>query len=174
MSASRFKRMLRKLFNRKSGGELVKDLGVKFGEGCRFVSVNRNSFGSEPYLVTLGNRVEIAAGVRFLTHDGSIWVFRDIHPEMDIIAPVKVGNNVFIGYGCTILPGTVIGNDVIIGAGSVVKGCIPDRVVIAGVPARVIRDLDDHYEKIKSQMVPTKFMNREEKRGYLTRGQDVN
>jgi len=54
-------------------------------------------------------------------------------------APVSVGSGSWLGAGAIILPGTVIGRNVVVGAGSVVRGHIPDRCVVAGVPAKVIR-----------------------------------
>lgn len=57
------------------------------------------------------------------------------------VAPVEIGDNVFVGMGARILQGTTIGSDSVIGAGAVVTGSIPAGVVAAGNPARVIRDL---------------------------------
>ncbi len=54
-------------------------------------------------------------------------------------APVSVGAGSWLGAGAIILPGTVIGRNVVVGAGSVVRGHVPDRCVVAGVPAKVIR-----------------------------------
>ncbi|MBO4726817.1 MAG: hypothetical protein J5631_00175 [Spirochaetaceae bacterium] len=57
-----------------------------------------------------------------------------------------IGNNVFIGMNAIILMGAHIGNNVIVGAGSVVSGTIPDDVVVAGNPARVVRTIEEHYK----------------------------
>ena len=57
-----------------------------------------------------------------------------------ITAPVKIGNNVWIGGGAIILPGIAIGDNVVIGAGSVVTKDIPDNVVAVGNPCRVMRE----------------------------------
>lgn len=57
--------------------------------------------------------------------------------------PVKIGNDVWIGGNVTILPGVTIGNNVVIGAGAVVTHDIPDNSLAMGVPARVVRQLDD-------------------------------
>ncbi len=56
-------------------------------------------------------------------------------------APVEIGDNVFVGMGVRILKGSTIGDDSVIGAGSVVTGAIPAGVIAAGNPARVIREL---------------------------------
>jgi len=54
-------------------------------------------------------------------------------------APVSVGSGSWLGAGAIILPGTVIGRNVVVGAGSVVRGHVPDRCVVAGVPAKIVR-----------------------------------
>ena len=97
--------------------EHVKMKGVKFGKNCRFYT---REFSSEPYLVELGDNVCVASGTQFITHDGGTWLFYDWenHSEdMNIFAPIKVGNNCFIGINCIILPGAVIGDNCVIGAG---------------------------------------------------------
>ena len=55
-----------------------------------------------------------------------------------VLKPVEIGQNVFIGCNCIITKGTKIGDNCVIGAGSVVHGEFPDNVVIAGNPARII------------------------------------
>ena len=57
------------------------------------------------------------------------------------MAPVEIGENVFVGMGVKVLKGVTIGADSVIGAGAVVTSSIPSGVVAAGNPARVIRDL---------------------------------
>ena len=61
--------------------------------------------------------------------------------------PVNIGNNVFIGEKATILMGTNIGDNCIIGANSLVKGDFPSNSVIAGNPAKVICTLEEYYNK---------------------------
>lgn len=79
----------------------VRRIGVRMGGGCRLIKVD---FSSEPYLITQGDRVS-ATKARFETYDGGVWVLRDRNPGIDIVKPITVGSNVFIGYGATILPG---------------------------------------------------------------------
>jgi len=57
-------------------------------------------------------------------------------------AEVKVGSDCWIGGNSVLLPGTVLGNHVVVGAGSVVRGVFPDNVMIAGSPAKILRVLD--------------------------------
>lgn len=122
----------------------ARKIGVRVGNDCRLINV---SYSTEPYLVTLGDHVSVTFS-HFETHDGGVWVFRKEHPEIDVVRPIVVGNNVFIGYGSIILPGTRIGNNVVIGARSVVSGVIPDNVVAAGVPAKIIKSIDEYKVKI--------------------------
>lgn len=61
--------------------------------------------------------------------------------------PVKIGNDVWIGGNCTILPGVTIGNNVIIAAGAVVTKDVPDNSLVAGVPAKIIRTLENDLDK---------------------------
>lgn len=143
--------------------------GVKIGKGCKLVSINGGSFGSEPYLIEIGNHVEIAAEVCFLTHDGGVWIFREEYPDLDVFGTVKVGNNVFIGRRTTILPGTTIGDNCVIGAGSVVKGNLASNGVYAGVPARLIRPVAEYKEKLKAASLDCKRMTRHEKKAFLLR-----
>jgi acetyltransferase-like isoleucine patch superfamily enzyme len=60
-------------------------------------------------------------------------------PDNIPVAPVKIDDNVFVGTGAIIMMGTTIGENSVIGAGSVVRGAIPANVIAAGNPARVIR-----------------------------------
>lgn len=55
--------------------------------------------------------------------------------------PVAIGDGTWIGHGTVVLPGARIGRNVVVAAGSVVRGEVPDHAVIAGVPAKVIRHL---------------------------------
>jgi acetyltransferase-like isoleucine patch superfamily enzyme len=114
-------------------------LGVKVGEGCR---IYPTSFGGEPWLISIGDRVTVTAGVQFITHDGATWLLRDGKGRRYRCAAIEIGNDVFIGGNSIILPGVKIGNRVIVGAGSVVNRSIPDNCVVAGVPARFIGTFD--------------------------------
>ena len=109
--------------------------GIKIGKDCL---INNVIFSTEPYLIEIGNHVAIAAGTSFITHDGAMWCFRDELKNGDIFGGIKIGDNVFVGINCTILPNTNIGNNCIVGAGSVVRGDFPDNSVIIGNPAKAV------------------------------------
>lgn len=57
--------------------------------------------------------------------------------------PVTIGNDVWIGGNCTILPGVTIGSNVVVAAGAVVTRDVPDNCVVAGIPAQKIKDLEE-------------------------------
>lgn len=146
----------------------ARGIGVQVGERCKFVAISGGTFGSEPYLISIGNHVETSFGVNFITHDGGVWVVRDQEPDLDVMATIQVGNNVFIGANSIILPGTNIGDDCVVGAGSVVRGEIPSGSVVAGVPAKVIKETNAYIKHSIERGVRTKLMKPAEKRKYLT------
>ena len=62
-------------------------------------------------------------------------------------APVHIGKNCWIGAGAIIVPGVTIGDDVVIGAGSIVTKDLPSRVVAVGNPCRILREIGEHDRK---------------------------
>ena len=108
-----------------------KYLDVKFGKNVRIIHFPR--FGSEPYLIEIGNNVTITRGVSFVNHDGGVGLLRQDYPGINIYGKIIIGNNVFIGINSIIFPNVHIGNNVIIGAGSLVTKNIPDNSIAAGV-----------------------------------------
>ena len=123
-------------------------LGVKIGDKCKtFGSVN---WGSEPFLITLGNHTEVSFGVTFITHDGATWCFRDEEEYRGAMkyGRIHVGNDCFIGAKSIILPGVSIGDKSIVAAGAVVAKSIPSGEVWGGVPARFISKTSDYADKI--------------------------
>ena len=102
------------------------------------------------YHITIGDNVTLAPRVHILAHDSSTFMFLG----KTRAANVTIGNQVFVGAGSIILPGVHIGNRVIIGAGSIVSKDIPDNSVAVGNPAKVICSLDDYLDKEKTKMCP--------------------
>lgn len=99
------------------------------------------------WLIEIGNNVTLAPRVHILAHDAAMKKFLGYTK----IAPVKIGNNVFVGAGSIILPGVSIGNNVIVAAGSVVTKDLEDNAVYGGVPAYKLQTISSYLSKIKLQ-----------------------
>lgn len=148
------KQILRKLIYReKSSGEkyiaYCKRGGATIGNNVTVYSA-KNTTIDETSLqhIFIGDNTQITAGVIILAHDYSYSVLGNIYGELprqqrDTI----IGKNVFIGMNSIILMGSNIGDNVIIGAGSVVSGHIPSNTVCAGNPAKIICSLDQFLVK---------------------------
>ena len=161
------KRLYRNLLIKLNPVSYARKIGVMVGDNARIIGMDDRTFGSEPYLITLGDHVTVTGQVKFINHDGGVWVFRENENDIELFRPIIVGNNVFIGYRSIIMPGARIGNNVVIGAGSIVIGDIPDGCVAAGVPAKVIRSLDDYRNRIDSFTVKRTWKNEIEKRNTI-------
>ena len=144
----------------------LKDVNV--GKNCEFIG--KVCFGSEPYLITIGDNTTISFDTVFVTHDASTRVIRNLpdgNKETVIYKPIKVGKNCFVGCRSIILPGVTIGDNAIIGAGSLVNKDIPANSVAAGVPCKVICSLDEYREKHKDDFLYMVSLPYNEKKEYL-------
>jgi acetyltransferase-like isoleucine patch superfamily enzyme len=137
----------------KNGVSYARYKGVKTGQNCRIYTTN---FGSEPFLITIGNNVTVTSGVKFITHDGSTWLMRDEKGRRFYYAPVSIGNNVFIGLNSIIMPGVKIEDKVIVAAGSVVTKSVPGGSIVAGVPAKIIGNYNDNEKRMLDSYVSEK------------------
>lgn len=136
--------------------------GIKIGKGCDICSTD---FSTEPFLIEIGDNVGIAPGSVFITHDGAVRVLRDSFPEMDFFGKITIGNNTFIGSNCILLPNTKIGSNCIIGAGSVVRGIIPNNTVAFGNPAKVVMrtPMVKRMYQLHRNCIKTKHLSRKKK-----------
>ncbi len=118
-----------------------KQAKIKIGNNVGASGVTVYSWNS----VEIGDNTKIGANVKIIDTD-----FHPINPEERLVGnndisltkPIEIGKNVFIGMNSIILKGTRIGDNCVIGAGSVVSGCFEDNCVIAGNPAKLIRKID--------------------------------
>lgn len=140
----------------------LRSKGAVIGEGTRFISPSRCSIdpGRLDY-IKIGNNCCLSV-VSILAHDYSWYTFLESQNDIlpDAGGEVIIGNNCFIGYEALILKDTRIGDNVIIGARSVVKGNIPSNTVWAGVPARQICSIDDLYRKRADNRISDALLRR--------------
>lgn len=142
-------KLLRKALSRLRGEQNIDKLvkrGLKIGKNCKLGNCTIDP--SHCFHITIGDNVTFGPQVRILAHDASTKMFLGYTR----VANVNIGNNVFIGAHSIVLPGVTIGNNVIVGAGSVVSRDIPSDSVAVGVPAHVIKSLEEYLGSKKNEM----------------------
>jgi len=142
-----FLRMLKRLLVRVDQVARYRKLGAKIGER---VAIQRDVIldYSHSAQIEIGDDVTLAPRVHIMAHDASTKRYLGYTR----IGKVKIGNRVFIGANSMVLPGTVIGDDVIVGAGSVVCRDIPPGCVAVGNPAKVVSSIEDFLRRRKMEM----------------------
>src|SRR5690606_13204642 len=93
--------------------------------------------------IILGNNVGISPGAKIISANHN----NENHSTHDETSPIQIGNNVFIYANAVILPGVKIGDNVVIGAGSVVAKDIPSNSIAVGNPCKVIKEKDPYMER---------------------------
>lgn len=156
-----FKRLYERYF--LSAEAYARRQGVTIGKECLIAT---RYWGSEPYLITIGNRVQITADVRFYTHGGG-QVARQQYPDFDIFGKIKVEDGAYVGACSMIMAGVTIGEGALVAAGSVVTKSVAPRTVVAGNPARQICTVDEYIEKNLKYNLNTKGMSAKAKRELL-------
>ena len=131
----------------------LRDKGVTIGENVRFREPRTTRIDlTRSCLVTIGNDVDINTHFCIMTHDFANFVFRNMKlGYMNSSGAVTIGNNIYFGTNVTILKGVSIGDNCIVGAGSIVTKSIPSNSVAAGVPCRVICTVEEYFEKRKEK-----------------------
>lgn len=120
----------------------AKKNGLEIGKNV-FIGSGTFIDPSHCFLISIGDNVTFSSKVHVLAHDAST----KVHLGYTKIGRVRIGSNVFVGACALILPGVTIGDNSIIGAGSVVTKNVPANEVWAGNPARFICSLDDYLKK---------------------------
>lgn len=125
--------------------------GMQIGKGTVFIDPKTTVLDeTRPWLIKIGQGCCFTAHVTVLTHDYGWSVIKAVYG--DVIGSAKkvtIGDYVFVGQNSTILGGCTVGNNVVIGANSVITKNVPDNVVVAGNPAKIICTLDEYYKKRK-------------------------
>ena len=122
------------------GQQMVTDPVVRIGDRCM---IGRGSHIVGHFNIDIGDDVHTGPYV-YITDQNHGYEDQDevVHTQWPHDVPVVIGDGSWLGTGVVVLPGAVLGRNVVVGAGSVVRGTFPDHCVIAGVPARIVR----HYE----------------------------
>ena len=124
-----------------------KKMGVVIGSNCKFqfdVVIDYSHY----WLIEIGNDVTLAPRVHILAHDASTFN----HVGYTKIGKVRIEDNVFIGANSIILPGVSIGENSIIGAGSVVTKDVPANSIAAGNPTKILGSLSDFLLKTNKEL----------------------
>lgn len=153
MRFGKIKRLLREWLEveTKVGGGNLDELisqGLQIGNNVNLV--NMPHFGSEPYLIKIGDETTISFDVAFVTHDATAYRAGKLpgsNKQMGYFGPIIVGKNCFIGCRTIILPNVTIGDGAIIGAGSIVTRDIPAGMIATGAPCKVICSLEEYRDK---------------------------
>lgn len=144
----------RLLYSYKASGKTyvdhLKSIGISCGDNINiFCPKNTHIDTNNPYLLEIGNNVNMTGPITILTHDYSTSVLNKIdHKIYGKSRKTVIGNNVFLGWGCTVLAGTIIEDNVIIGAGAVVSGKVEKNSVYAGNPAKKIMSISEYRKKV--------------------------
>lgn len=144
--------------------QYLKKIGIVIEGMPKFISPDTYFDGNDYSKIKIGDNVTISREVMLLTHDYSITtalasinrIIKRHQGELYFSREISIGNNCFIGARVSILPGSKIGNNVIIGACSVVKGNIPDNSIVIGNPYKIISNTDKwatEKEKLKDYKV---------------------
>jgi acetyltransferase-like isoleucine patch superfamily enzyme len=125
--------------------------GLKLGKDVKVFE--RVYFGSEPFLIEIGVKTQIAGGTRFVNHGGTTKTLRrlDGFEDVRIFGRIKVGKNCTIGSNCVIQQDVEIGDNCILGAGSILTHSIPSNSVFSGNPARFICSIEQYAESVLDQ-----------------------
>lgn len=150
----KLKRFVKKIFyshrcDQESYIEYLRRGGAEIGERVRIYDPQSTILdATRPFLLKIGDDVQITSGVTVLTHGYDWSVLKGLCGDvLGSAGEVVIGNNCFIGMHTTILKGVHIGDNCIIGANSLVNKDIPSGCVAAGNPAKPIMTVEEYYKK---------------------------
>ena len=138
-------------------------IGVKIGKDCL---ISTRNFGTEPYLISIGNHVQLTKGVSIHTHGGGHSI-RQNHPDFDVFGKVIIEDWAYIGAFSQIMPGVTIGEGALVAAGSIVTKSVAPHTVVGGNPARYICNTEEYYERNKKYNIGTAGLSDDEKKKIL-------
>lgn len=143
--------------------DYLRHIGVKIGMNC-FISTRE--MNGEPYLITIGNNVQVTRGVVIHCHGGGNAIRKD-YPDFDIFGKVTIEDWAYIGSHSQIMPGVTIGEGAIVAAGSIVTKSVLPYTVVGGNPAKYICTVQEYIDKNLKYNLHCKGMNKKEKKKFL-------
>lgn len=138
----------------------ARHLGVKIGKHCLIAT---RHWSTEPYLITIGDNVQVTENVYFFTHGGGNSV-RRIDPTFDAFGKIVVEDWAYIGSASMIMPGVTIGEGALVAAGAIVTKSVAPHTVVGGNPAKVICSTKEYYERNKKYDIGTKGKSYQDKK----------
>ncbi|WP_027377047.1 acyltransferase [Kaistella palustris] len=127
--------------------------GLKVGKNVRFVEVPE--FGTEPFLIEIGDDTTFSNNVRFINHDGgqNALHFLEKYRDVRTFGRIKIGNQCLIGADTVIMPGVEMHDNCILGAGSILTTSTRKGSVYAGIPAKFICTIEEYGDKLLANNV---------------------
>ena len=119
------------------GQEMASDPVVRIGDRC---VIGRGSHVVGHWSIDIGDDIQTGPYV-YITDQNHSYADPEqpVGTQWPVEAPVRIGSGSWLGANAVVLPGADIGRNVVVAAGAVVRGTVPDHCVVAGVPARVVR-----------------------------------
>ena len=143
------------------GQDLGDDPVVRIGSRC---SIGRGSFIVGHQLVEIGDDVYTGPNI-YVTDQNHTYAdpYAPIGRQWPSNDPVRIGSGSWLGTGVVVLPGSTLGRNVTVAAGSIVRGAFPDHCVLAGAPAKVVRRLNNTGEwepplRVPAPEVPPEYV----------------
>ncbi len=129
----------------------------------KYVQIEPGAYIDEgyPYLISIGNNCGISRGAWLLAHDDTLRFVGGYRR----LGKVEIRDNCIIGTNAIILPGTTIGPNALVAAGSLVNKDVPPNSCVAGVPARFYSKFDQMIERHKEQIEKRRMFNHEDLEG---------
>ena len=139
-------------------------IGVKVGDHTTISP--ETHFPEEPYLITIGNHVQITRAVSMFSHGGGQVARRQI-PAFDCFGKIVIEDWAYVGAESLIMPGVTIGEGSLVAAGSVVTKSVPPHTVVGGNPARVLCTTEEYVERNMKYNINTKGIGAKKKKEIL-------
>lgn len=166
----RFFKLLQNFYWKRivSSMSYARHLGVTIGDGCL---ISTRYWSSEPYLIYIGNHVQVTDCVSFHTHGGGNSIRRE-HPEFEAFGKIIIEDWAYIGAWSHIMAGVTIGEGALVAAGSVVTKSVAPHTVVGGNPAKYICTTEEYYERNKKYSFGRRLKAAEKKTFLLSLPED--